>query len=444
MKKTLATIAIYALGIVWLLTIQSACVESDQEAGTKGGSSGEAAGNPQKVLQSESSKEQNKAAGTVSRIPEAKGEEVEKLLDIWKGFLEPPSRRGTLGQIAMARVKCLLPLLDLQSGTDGYAAYLLCEEMNIVFKEWRESIVQQCKIRSPKEALEFLMTQGSEYLPTAVVLDGYVVTSLLILGVPVDGFGEAGDPVWVLKRGRSEMQPCYVFLNARSARILDFLIVQDESALPDEREKRKPIQVKRTPGSGIPFPGLLDQMERDLYFLPWILVNPRRAGDLLILKNAKVTNEREALNRAVQEVVKSKPELAHALIKYSREFDPLFQPEPKADDGLYFHAMAHYDGFCFYIMGLTGALGDYYWIVRVALPRFRHPDMAKASLYFVQPTLQELWINARTGDVYPIIPWEHWGKEDSGKEYLRPVWKVTTERKAHKPPSVPATGPRKP
>jgi hypothetical protein len=82
MRKTLATIPIYALGIVWLLTIQSACVESDQEAGTKGGSSGEAAGKPQKVLQFESSKEQNKAAGTVSRIPEAKGEEVEKLLDI--------------------------------------------------------------------------------------------------------------------------------------------------------------------------------------------------------------------------------------------------------------------------------------------------------------------------------------------------------------------------
>jgi hypothetical protein len=275
----------------------------------------------------------------------------------------------------------------------------------------------------------------------------YVVTSLLILGVPVDGFGEAGDPVWVLKQERSEtMQPCYVFLNARSTRILEFLIVQDESALPDERLKRKPIQTKRMPGSGIPipFPGLQDRMERDLDSLPWILVNPRRAGDLLILKNAKVTNEREALNRAGQEVVKSKPELAHALIKYSREFDMLLQPEPKADDGLYFATMVHYDGFCFHIMGLTSALGDYYWIVRVALPRFRHPDMAKASLYFVQPTLQELWINARTGDVYPIIPWEHWGKENSGKEYLRPVWKVTTERKAHKAPSVPATGPRKP
>jgi hypothetical protein len=442
MRKTLATIAIYALGIVWLLTIQSACVESDQEAGTKGGSSGEAAGKPQKVLQSESSKEQNKAAGTVSRIPEAKGEEVEKLLDIWKGFLEPPSQRGTLGQIAMARVKHLLPLLDLQSGTDGYAAYLLCEEMNIVFKEWRESIVQQCKIRSPKEALELLMTQGREYLPGPALLDDYVVTSLLILGVPVDGFGEAGDPVWVLKRGVSEMQPCYVFLNARSTRILDFLIVQDESALPDERQKRKPIQVKRMPGSGIPFRGLLERMELDLCSSPWILRNPGRARDFL--KNTKVTNEREALDRAMQEVVKSKPELAHALIKYSREFDPLFQPEPKAHDGLYFHAMVHYDEFCFHIMGLTGALGDYYWIVRVALPRFRHPDMAKASLYFVQPTLQELWINARTGDVYPIIPWEHWGKEDSGKEYPRPVWKVTTERKAHKAPSVPATGPQKP
>jgi hypothetical protein len=431
MKKTLATIAIYALGIVWLLTIQSACVESDQEAGTKGGSSGEAAGNPQKVLQSESSKEQNKAAGTVSRIPEAKGEEVEKLLDIWKGFLEPPSRRGTLGQIAMARVKCLLPLLDLQSGTDGYAAYLLCEEMNIVFKEWRESIVQQCKIRSPKEALGFLMTQGDEYWPAAMEpIHPYVVTSLLILGVPVDGFGEAGDPVWVLKREVSEMQPCYVFLNARSTRILDFLIVQDESALPDERQKRKPIQVKRTPGSGIFFPGLLDQMELDLGSWPRLLRNPGEAFNFP--KNAKVTNESEALERAMQEVVKSKPELEHALIKYSREFDLLPEREPK------------YGGFCYHMMGLTGALGDYYWVVRVALPRFRHPDMAKASLYFVQPTLQELWINARTGDVYPIIPWEHWGKEDSGKEYLRPVWKVTTERKAHKAPSVPATGPQKP
>jgi hypothetical protein len=444
MRKTLATIPIYALGIVWLLTIQSACVESDQEAGTKGGSTGEAAGKPQKVLQSESSKEQNKAAGTVSRIPEAKGEEVEKLLDIWKGFLEPPSRRGTLGQIAMARVKCLLPLLDLQSGTDGYAAYLLCEEMNIVFKEWRESIVQQCKIRSPKEALEFLMTQGDEYWPAAAeYIPHYVVMSLLILGVPVDGFGEAGDPVWVLKRERSEtMQPCYVFLNARSTRILDFLIVQDESALPDERQKRKPIQVKRTPGSGIFFPGLLDQMELDLGSWPRLLRNPGEAFNFP--KNAKVTNESEALEQAVREALKSKPELARALIKYSREFDPPLQPEPKAHDGLYFHTTARYDGFCYHMMGLTGALGDYYWVVRVALPRFRRPDMAKASLYFVQPTLQELWINARTGDVYPIIPWEHWGKEDSGKEYLRPVWKVTTERKAHKPPSVPATGPRKP
>jgi hypothetical protein len=213
MRKILATIPIYALGIVWLLTIQSACVESDQEAGTKGGSSGEAANKPQKVLQSESSKEQNKAAGTVSRIPEAKGEEVEKLLDIWKGFLEPPSRRGTLGQIAMARVKCLLPLLDLQSGTDGYAAYLLCEEMNIVFKEWRESIVQQCKIRSPKEALGFLMTQGDEYWPAAMEpMHPYVVTSLLIVGVPVDGFGEAGDPVWVLKRWGRRCSPAMFFI----------------------------------------------------------------------------------------------------------------------------------------------------------------------------------------------------------------------------------------
>jgi hypothetical protein len=443
MRKTLATIAIYALGIVWLLTIQSACVESDQEAGTKGGSSGEAANKPQKVLESGSSKEQDKAAGTVSRIPEAKGEEVEKLVDIWKGFLEPPSQRGTLGQIAMARVKCLLPLLDLQSGTDGYAAYLLCEEMNIVFKEWRESIVQQCKIRSPKEALGFLMTQGDEYWPAAMEpIHPYVVTSLLILGVPVDGFGEARDPVWVLKREVSEMQPCYVFLNARSTRILDFLIVQDESALPDERQKRKPIQVKRTPGSGIFFPGLLDQMELDLGSWPRLLRNPGEAFNFP--KNAKVTNESEALERAVREVVKSKPELAHALIKYSREFDPPLQPEPKAHDGLYFHTTARYDGFCYHMMGLTGALGDYYWVVRVALPRFRRPDMAKASLYFVQPTLQELWINARTGDVYPIIPWEHWGKENSGKEYLRPVWKVTTERKAHKAPSVPATGPQKP
>jgi hypothetical protein len=184
------------------------------------------------------------------------------------------------------------------------------------------------------------------------------------------------------------------------------------------------------PGSGIPFPGLLDQMKLDLGSWPRLLRNPGEAFNFP--KNAKVTNESEALERAMQEVVKSKPELEHALIKYSREFDLLPEREPK------------YGGFCYHMMGLTDALGDYYWIVRVALPRFRRPDMAKASLYFVQPTLQELWINARTGDVYPIIPWEHWGKENSGKEYLRPVWKVTTERKAHKPPSVPATGPRKP
>lgn len=53
----------------------------------------------------------------------------------------------------------------------------------------------------------------------------------------------------------------------------------------------------------------------------------------------------------------------------------------------------------------------YYWLVRVVSPKL------SKELVIPRPILQELLINADNGDVRPMIPWDRWGKPDTGKLY---------------------------
>ncbi|MEM4205018.1 MAG: hypothetical protein QXS54_13200, partial [Candidatus Methanomethylicaceae archaeon] len=61
-----------------------------------------------------------------------------------------------------------------------------------------------------------------------------------------------------------------------------------------------------------------------------------------------------------------------------------------------------------------------YWLVRVLAP-YRFKDWLSSSddLWHepFAPTIQELLIDARTGSVRPVIPWDRWGKPDTGKLY---------------------------
>ena len=59
------------------------------------------------------------------------------------------------------------------------------------------------------------------------------------------------------------------------------------------------------------------------------------------------------------------------------------------------------------------------WLVRVLAPyRFKgllSQDDELPELF--PPVIQELLIDAKTGSVRPVIPWDRWGKPDTGKSY---------------------------
>lgn len=62
---------------------------------------------------------------------------------------------------------------------------------------------------------------------------------------------------------------------------------------------------------------------------------------------------------------------------------------------------------------------SYHWLVRVLAP-YRLKGLlspADECPECIAPTLQELLINAKTGSVRPVIPWDRWAKPDTGKLY---------------------------
>lgn len=63
----------------------------------------------------------------------------------------------------------------------------------------------------------------------------------------------------------------------------------------------------------------------------------------------------------------------------------------------------------------------FFWLVRVLAPysilRKRLLTLEDTYSEVIAPTLQELLIDAKTGSVRPVIPWDRWAKQDTGKLY---------------------------
>ena len=200
-----------------------------------------------------------------------------------------------------------------------------------------------------------------------------------------------------------------------------------------------------------------------LYNLPWVhFVNCKCLSDArffsdestivsykcrgyapLCLDKDKVRNYQDAIRVAYQEVARSAPELLHALCAYLMEDWRGF-----GDQFAWSLVVAK----CFEVIDLVGwtdkgpgqetRFSKRFWIVRIALPLAK-AYRKKGGAGLIRPTLQELWIDAETGEAYPLIPWERWAKADTGKQYPRTVWELKgIAPKKLAPPKLPKTGTR--
>lgn len=323
-------------------------------------------------------------------------------------------------------------------GTDGLRPYLLADHMTTAIKSWRDLVSKQlasAKVKDTKDISAILFEKYREALCRSEVIarspPSPIVTALLLLGQPVDGFGQEGDLIWVVAMPMLSVEdPRVVWINANTGNTLELFNPSDV-----------PFPISWSVDIGAKIPSATDALEYGpcCYVLTFELPEIRERA-------AKIRTLSDALEAAAREIETSGRLLFEALIAAQEK-------SKFVDDWDRRGRLTINQLFVERILTPVGIAGSEtsrpFWVIRVSLPYAQMfsslslPNLKDLTPIpcIIKPTLQELWIDAVTGQVYPMIPWERWGKSDTGKEYLPRLPKPKPPQSSIVKPSSPPTRP---